>query len=810
MLLVTLGGISVLSGCSGPTPLCDQASILVGKGQLAQGMALYGRAKEQGEGACADDGLTAAADQYGKAATEEARGAAAEQAGDISGAITAYRSALTQDIGNPLAAAGLARLGQGTIRTPQIATGPPLPAPTPRTPWWATPWPYVIGSILLAILSLGMSIGYTRRSSEQGQARCNAFGTGIKEQLDQQCKELGSELRAQRQRIGELDEQHKALECQLRCQEERIDELDEQHKALGGELQSQQDRHERLLDQLVNLIADKKTDLESDVAEERERYFKQPAPENQHHSAAANDGVCLSDVRIFAVATSAGQQTLVAERIRWSTDRGHANATLSEISRAGEVDPVMLAHAFADKAVSPAWEGVREVWTMPDCGGATTIAGTTKELQRQYYDLVHGLSVRVSEPTRGLVPATTKGPNELAAGLTARDHNGCKNIKLLVRFTGLVDSAADNPTVTDACLTTLVGDLSSELAARHLKNAADVTTTPRRTITFKSVTGSALAQATELARRLAAARNPNQPAGASAATDTPEALAEGRAPVTVYVLAEPHAPLSVRHKGHSASGATFVANDRVVIGDHNKVRLSSEYRIDNIEVDAERMMEILSPRAQQALRKLIENPADAGANRRFRDELRPPEEPPFPSTADLQHQSVVSTPVTIRTTDCDVVAIGDKQRHNVTVKHRVARASLDIAGMMKDSPTLASAFARQLSPIERGHGRRELDRVLTKAVTSEHLSSIVSTVPGRSPRIVTGPGSVAVEHAPISIVGEKPTIVYRVPEVTVKRVVMPRIPAISEPILPTISRVDQAPRAPRSPGRIPGPGRGMW
>jgi hypothetical protein len=85
ILLVTLGGIALLSGCSGPIPLCDQASVLIGKGQLAQGMAIYARAKDQGEEGCADDGLTAAADQYGKAATEEARGAAAEQAGDISG-----------------------------------------------------------------------------------------------------------------------------------------------------------------------------------------------------------------------------------------------------------------------------------------------------------------------------------------------------------------------------------------------------------------------------------------------------------------------------------------------------------------------------------------------------------------------------------------------------------------------------------------------------------------------------------------------------------------------------------------------------
>lgn len=223
MLLVALGGAVLLSGCSGPTPLCDQAGVLVGQGQLAQGTALYARAKEQGEGACAEKGLTAADDQYGRAATEEARGAAAEQAGDVAGAITAYRSALAQDAGNPLAATGLARLGQGAVRPPEIAAGPPLPAPTPRVPWWATPWPYVIGSTLLAILFFGMSIAYTRRSSERGQVRLNALATDIR---------------------GQLDEQRNALERELRSERERYD---------------------RLLGRLVGLVAD----LKSDVTGER-------------------------------------------------------------------------------------------------------------------------------------------------------------------------------------------------------------------------------------------------------------------------------------------------------------------------------------------------------------------------------------------------------------------------------------------------------------------------------------------------------------------------------------------------------------
>lgn len=733
MLLVALGGaVLLLSGCSGPTPLCNQASVLVGQGQLAQGTALYARAKEQGEGACAEKGLTAAADQYGRAATDEARGAAAEQASDVAGAITAYRSALAQDAGNPLAAAGLARLGQGAVRPPEIPTGPPLPASTPRAPWWATLWPYVIGSTLLAILFFGMSIAYTRRSSERIR--------------------------------GQLDEQRKALERELRSERERYD---------------------RLFDRLAGLV----TDLKSDVTGERERYFKQTVPQKEPDSTGADNNICLTDARIFAVTTPDGRDHLVVQRIRWSTDREHAKATLSGTATAGEFDPVMLAHALADGAVRPAWEGVRVTWVMEDYCESTSVAGATEELQEQYYDLVRGLPVRAADPRHGLVP---KELAEVAAGSVGPNHNGFANIKRLVRFAGIVDG----PSVTHACLTTLVGDLPSELAALRLEDAAGITTSPVRTTTVESAAGSAPAQVAELGLSLEAARNPQQPAAAAASAETREtALDEDRAPVTVYVIAEPHDPLSVRQGGSSASGVNFIRNGRVVIGDGSKVRLSSEYRIDRVEVDADRMMKSLSPRAQEALRKLIDNPSDAVANEEFRRELRPPEGPAVPPARDLQHQSVVSTPVEITTIDCDVVAIGDNQRHNVTIEHRVATASLDIAGIMEYSAELASAFARQLSPTERNHRRGKLDRALTEAVTPEHLWSVVSTVPGRSPQIVTGPDSVTAVEVPVSIVGEKSKFTRETLDVTAGHIeILTSLGSIDRPLAEEVDEVQGAQR----------------
>jgi len=514
----------------------------------------------------------------------------------------------------------------------------------------------------------------------------------------------------------------------------------------------------------------------------------------------------LTDARIFAVATPDGRDHLVVQRIRWSTDHKHANATISGMSTAGEFDPVMLAHALDDGAIHPAWERVREIWVMRDYCGSTSIAGATEELQKQYHDLVHGLSVRAAEPGHGLVSATTKVLAEVAAGSVGPNHNGFANIKRLVQLTGIVDGPADSPSLTHACLTTLVGELPSELAALHLEDAVGVTMSLGRTTIAEFAAGSAPAQVAELGRSLEAARSSQRPAAAAASTETREtAMVEGRAPVTVYVVAEPHAPLRVRRGSSLAPGAKFIDNDRVIIGDGPRVGLSSKYRIVKVEVDAERMMESLSPRAQKALGDLIANPSDEAANKCFRHELRPPGGPVVPSGRDLQHQSVVSAPVNIATIDCNVVAIGDNQRQNVTIKRRVAKGSLDITGMLKDSAELASVFARHLSPTERGHGRDELDHALTKAMTPEHLWSVVSTVPGRSPQIVAGPGSVTAVEAPVSIVGEKPEVTRKPPVVTAIRVGMQPPRRTINLILPDISRADEGSRRQRSRDDVSGP-----
>src|SRR5262245_31490435 len=139
LALLALG--LLLSGCTVSTPICDQAATLLPQGRPLDAMALYARAEDEGN--CASNGLAAAGALIAEAASEEAKGAAAEQVGDTTGAIDAYRTALARNAGDARAAAGLVRLGQPT-GTPAPADIPPLSRPAEPTGWWRSEWPLLV------------------------------------------------------------------------------------------------------------------------------------------------------------------------------------------------------------------------------------------------------------------------------------------------------------------------------------------------------------------------------------------------------------------------------------------------------------------------------------------------------------------------------------------------------------------------------------------------------------------------------------------------------------------------------------------
>ncbi|GAA4832052.1 hypothetical protein GCM10023201_20060 [Actinomycetospora corticicola] len=149
---VLLAVVTTTAGCSAaPTPLCDAAATQLQAGRVGAATELSARAVQAQEGDCATRGLSAASERYAAAYSEVAAGAAAEAAGDPTGATGHYRAAQQLDVGNPVAIEGLTRLGvqATTVDTPVTVT------PAPVVEQRGVGWPWLVGGALLFLLLLG-------------------------------------------------------------------------------------------------------------------------------------------------------------------------------------------------------------------------------------------------------------------------------------------------------------------------------------------------------------------------------------------------------------------------------------------------------------------------------------------------------------------------------------------------------------------------------------------------------------------------------------------------------------------------------
>jgi hypothetical protein len=122
---------ATLSGCGASTPLCDEGASLADAGRLSAATEKYAQADQRGEGDCADAGLSGASSRYADSFVNVARGAVAEEKGDLEAAVTAYRAALVFDVENATARQALARLQQPV---PEFRPPQPVPDPPPATP----------------------------------------------------------------------------------------------------------------------------------------------------------------------------------------------------------------------------------------------------------------------------------------------------------------------------------------------------------------------------------------------------------------------------------------------------------------------------------------------------------------------------------------------------------------------------------------------------------------------------------------------------------------------------------------------------
>jgi hypothetical protein len=228
---VLLAAAAALTGCAAATPLCDQGKSLSDAGRLAAATERYAQAEQQGEGDCADAGLSTAGGRYTDSYVNVARGRAAEDVRDREGAASAYRAALVFDADNAAAREGLARLQQPVPEPlppePQAAPQPapePTAAPQPERPADTTPdgGTSVLGLATIALLcaAVGLLVWLVltarrttlRNRGEAAAARTDLANTreqipAIRGTLTELRSLMTEEFERTRSRLDEIDEQ---------------------------------------------------------------------------------------------------------------------------------------------------------------------------------------------------------------------------------------------------------------------------------------------------------------------------------------------------------------------------------------------------------------------------------------------------------------------------------------------------------------------------------------------------------------------------------------------------------------------------
>jgi hypothetical protein len=178
--------------------------------------------------------------------------------------------------------------------------------------------------------------------------------------------------------------------------------------------------------------------------------------------------------------------------------------------------------------------------------------------------------------------------------------------------------------------------------------------------------------------------------------------------------------------------------------------LRTTFRIERIAVDVEGVLGALNRSAAEAARALAANPTDGPAIEAFRGALRPA---PGAAPADRpEYPSTTAVPIGVSTIACDVVAVGDGREPRLDFGYRLGGAHLDLARMLKDSTELTIAFGAQLA----GDARRPFDVALHDSVGPEQLGPIAAAVPGRTPTLTAGPGSVGAVESHYATAPEPP------------------------------------------------------
>ncbi len=184
--------LPVVVGCSAaPTPLCDRAAGLTEARRLTAALAQYLEAERQGEGGCADDGKRRVQDEQAQVAQLLARAATAEQRDASAQARQLYVQALTRDVENDQARAGIARLQ--TDEPAPTATPTPTVRPAASQDSGTDPLVVVVLTVLLFVgLATGVILSLLRGREQPARAHGGgrAWPAGGSDETDRRLERL--------------------------------------------------------------------------------------------------------------------------------------------------------------------------------------------------------------------------------------------------------------------------------------------------------------------------------------------------------------------------------------------------------------------------------------------------------------------------------------------------------------------------------------------------------------------------------------------------------------------------------------------
>lgn len=224
----------------------------------------------------------------------------------------------------------------------------------------------------------------------------------------------------------------------------------------------------------------------------------------------------------------------------------------------------------------------------------------------------------------------------------------------------------------------------------------------------------------------------------------------------ITVVAEQHAPIHRQTRGLSSTvhSARFTDARNVMVGDNNRLDLTSRYRVTDVRVDASDIWSALGKNARQALSDLVDNPNDARKNAAFRSALPRCSEPDSINQRNSEFKVEARSDVEMTTIRCGLVMIGDHNRTSVRLDHTARIAHLDMASILKDDARLVTQLAGYLrDPREKS----SFESQLTRSVTSSHLARVMASAQFDSnpPRIHGFGRELRADSAPVAMIGQR-------------------------------------------------------